>query len=81
MEPEPINIGTGTEIKIKDLVVEIAQQMGFEGDIFYDSSKPDGQPRRCLDVERAKARLGFEAKTDFQNGLKNTIEWFLGEQK
>ena len=81
VEPEPINIGTGNEIKIKDLVVEIAQQMGFEGDIFYDSSKPDGQPRRCLDVERAKARLGFEAKTDFQNGLKNTIEWFLGEQK
>ena len=81
VEPEPINIGTGTEVKIKDLVVEIAQQMGFEGDIFYDSSKPDGQPRRCLDVERAKARLGFEAKTDFQNGLKNTIEWFLGEQK
>ena len=81
VEPEPINIGTGTVIKIKDLVVEITQQMGFEGDIFYDSSKPDGQPRRCLDVERAKARLGFEAKTDFQNGLKNTIEWFLGEQK
>ena len=81
VEPEPINIGTGAEIKIKDLVVEIAQQMGFEGDIFYDSSKPDGQPRRCLDVERAKARLGFEAKTDFQTGLKNTIEWFLGEQK
>ena len=81
VEPEPINVGTGTEIKIKDLVVEIAQQMGFEGDIFYDSSKPDGQPRRCLDVERAKARLGFEAKTDFQTGLKNTIEWFLGEQK
>ena len=80
VEPEPINIGTGTEIKIKDLVVEIAQQMGFEGDIFYDSSKPDGQPRRCLDVERAKARLGFEAKTDYQNGLKNTIESFLGEQ-
>ena len=81
VEPEPINIGTGAEIKIKDLVVEIAQQMGFEGDIFYDSSKPDGQPRRCLDVERAKARLGFEAKTDFQTGLKKTIEWFLGEQK
>ena len=55
--------------------------MGFEGDIFYDSSKPDGQPRRCLDVTRAKARLGFEAKTDLQTGLKNTIEWFLGEQK
>ena len=81
VEPEPINIGTGSEIKIKDLVVEVAQQMGFEGDIFYDSSKPDGQPRRCLDVTRAKARLGFEAKTDLQTGLKNTIEWFLGEQK
>ncbi len=81
VEPEPINIGTGSEIKIKDLVVEIAQQMGFEGDIFYDSSKPDGQPRRCLDTNRAKARLDFEAKTDFQTGLKKTIEWFLGEQK
>ena len=80
VKPEPINIGTGTEIKIKDLVVEVSEQMGFEGDIVYDTSKPDGQPRRCLDTQRAKDRLGFEAKTDFQTGLKQTIEWFLGGQ-
>ena len=55
--------------------------MGFEGDIVYDSSKPDGQPRRCLDTKRAEERLGFKASTDFQTGLKQTIEWFLGEQK
>ena len=79
--PEPINLGTGKEIKIKELVSEIGEQMGFEGDIVYDSSKPDGQPRRCLDTKRAEERLGFKASTDFQTGLKQTIEWFLGEQK
>lgn len=78
---EPINIGTGREIKISDLATEIAEQMGFEGQIKYDPSKPDGQPRRCLDVSRAKDRLGFEASTDLQTGLKQTIEWFLKEQK
>ena len=79
--PEPINIGTGKEIKIHDLATEIAEQMGYEGSIVYNSSKPDGQPRRCLDVSRAKERLGFEAKTDLKTGLKQTIEWFLGEQE
>ncbi|MQF98143.1 MAG: GDP-L-fucose synthase [SAR202 cluster bacterium] len=81
VDPEPINVGTGKEIKIKDLVTEIGEQMGYEGRIVWESDKPDGQPRRCLDTTRAKARLGFEAKTDFQTGLKQTIEWFLGEQK
>lgn len=79
--PEPINLGTGREIKIKELVSEIGEQMGFEGEIVYDSSKPDGQPRRCLDTKKAEERLGFKASTDFQTGLKQTIEWFLGEQK
>ena len=79
--PEPINIGTGKEITIKDLVTEIGEQMGYEGTIIWESDKPDGQPRRCLEVTRAKDRLGFEAKTDLQTGLKQTIEWFLGEQK
>jgi len=79
--PEPINVGTGKEITIANLAAEIADQMGFSGEIVYDSSRPDGQPRRCLDIERAKDRLGFEAKTDLQTGLKQTIEWFLGEQK
>ena len=81
LSPEPINVGTGKEIKIKDLVIEIGEQMGYEGQVVWESDKPDGQPRRCLDTARAKARLGFEAKTDFQTGLKQTIQWFLGEQQ
>jgi GDP-L-fucose synthase len=81
IEPDPINIGTGKEITISGLANEIAEQMGFDGEILYDSSKPDGQPRRCLDVSRAKERLGFVAKTDFKDGLKQTIEWFLSEGK
>ena len=74
--PEPINIGTGKEIKIIDLAETIADLMGFNGTIFFDSSKPDGQPRRCLDTTRAKERLGFEATTDLKTGLNTTIEWF-----
>jgi GDP-L-fucose synthase len=79
--PEPINIGTGQEIKIKDVALEIAEQMGFNGKIIYDDLKPDGQPRRCLNTDRAKERLGFVAKTDLRTGLKKTIEWFLGGQQ
>lgn len=78
--PEPINIGTGKEIKIAGLATEIAEQMGYEGEIIYNASKPDGQPRRCLDTKRAKDRLGFEAKTDLPTGLKQTIEFFLKER-
>ena len=76
---DPMNIGTGKEIKIKDLVTEIAEQMGYEGSINYDTSKPDGQPRRCLDTQKAEKALGFTAKTDLQTGLKQTIEWFLND--
>lgn len=79
--PEPINIGTGQEIKIVDLVEEIAEQMGYQGAIFFDSTKPDGQPRRCLDTTKAKELLKFEATTDLKTGLKYTIEWFLKEMK
>ena len=79
--PEPINVGTGSEIKICDLVTEIAEQMGYEGEIVYDNSKPDGQPRRCLDTSKAKEKLNFEAKTGLQDGLKETIEWFLKDGK
>lgn len=74
--PEPINIGTGKEILISDLAMEIAYQMGFNGVIEFDSSKPDGQPRRCLSTVKARSILGFEAKTSFEEGLSNTIEWF-----
>ena len=73
---EPVNIGAGFEITIKDLVEKIAHLTGFEGQIRWDPSKPDGQPRRCLDTSRAKEYFGFEAKTDFDTGLKATIDWY-----
>ncbi|NQE54758.1 GDP-L-fucose synthase [ANME-1 cluster archaeon GoMg3.2] len=76
-KPEPVNIGAGFEIKIKDLVELIAELTGFDGVIRWDMSKPDGQPRRCLDVRRAKNEFGFEAKTGFREGLEKTIEWYL----
>jgi GDP-L-fucose synthase len=74
--PEPVNIGAGFEITIKDLVEKIAKLTGFKGQIRWDSSKPDGQPRRCLDVSRAKKLFAFEAKMPFDEGLKRTIDWF-----
>jgi len=73
---EPINIGAGFEITIKDLVEKIAKLTGFKGEIRWDSTKPDGQPRRCLDTNRAKKLFGFEAKTNFDTGLKATIDWY-----
>jgi GDP-L-fucose synthase len=73
---EPVNIGTGFEITIKDLTEKIVKLTGFKGKIRWDSSKPDGQPRRCLDTSKAKNLFGFEAKTDFDTGLKKTIEWY-----
>ena len=74
---EPINIGAGFEITIKDLVEKIATFTGFSGQVRWDSSKPDGQPRRRLDVSRAKEYFGFEAKTSFEEGLKQTIKWYM----
>jgi GDP-L-fucose synthase len=73
---EPVNIGAGFEITIKDLVEKIAKLTGFKGEIRWDATKPDGQPRRCLDTRRAKELFGFEAKTNFDYGLKATIEWY-----
>ena len=72
---EPVNLGAGFEISIKDLVELIAKLTGFTGKIVWDSSKPDGQPRRCLDTTRAKEFFGFEAHTNFEEGLKKTIDW------
>ena len=80
-KPESVNIGAGFEIKIKDLVELIAELTGFKGEIVWDTSKPDGQPRRCLDVSKAKEEFGFEAKVDFREGLKKTIEWYKNERK
>lgn len=73
---DAVNIGAGFEITIKELVEKIAEICGFEGEIRWDSSKPDGQPRRCLDTSRAKEYFGFEAKTDFETGLRNTVAWY-----
>ena len=78
-KPDPVNLGTGKEIKINQLVSLIAKLTGFDGKIIWESSKPDGQPRRCLDISRAKKEFGFEAKTDLTNGLQKTIEWYKNE--
>jgi GDP-L-fucose synthase len=74
--PEPINIGAGFEITIRELAEKIAALTGFKGEIRWDPSKPDGQPRRCLDTSRAKELFGFQAKAPFEDGLKATIEWY-----
>jgi GDP-L-fucose synthase len=71
-----VNIGAGFEITIKELVEKIAEICGFDGEIRWDSSKPDGQPRRCLDTSRAQEYFGFKAKTDFETGLRNTVQWY-----
>ena len=73
---EPVNIGAGAEIMIRDLVPLIAKLTGFEGRIDWDASKPDGQPRRMLDVSRARDYFGFEATTGFEDGLRETVAWF-----
>jgi|TARA_R110002020_G_scaffold70186_2_gene182213 GDP-L-fucose synthase len=74
--PEPMNIGTGKEISIKDLVILIKEIVGYEGEIKFDESKPNGQPRRCLDVSKAEKDLGFLAKTTLREGLKKTYNWY-----
>jgi GDP-L-fucose synthase len=73
---EPVNLGAGFEITIRDLVHLIARLMEFEGEIVWDPTKPDGQPRRCLDTSRADRLFGFRASTGFEEGLRRTIEWF-----
>lgn len=75
-KPEPVNIGSGREISVKDLVQLISKLIDFKGEIRWDASRPDGQPRRLLDVSRAEREFGFRAKTDFEEGLKKTIEWY-----
>ena len=75
-DPEPVNLGTNREISIHDLVKLIAGLVGFEGEIRWDASKPDGQPRRCLDVTRASERLDWKATMPFEEGLRRTIAWW-----
>jgi GDP-L-fucose synthase len=78
---EPVNIGAGFEITIKELAEKIVKLTGFNGRIRWDSSNPDGQPRRCLDVSKAKKYFGFEAKTSFDEGLKATIDWYKANRE
>lgn len=75
-KPEPVNLGAGFEIKIIDLVELIVELTGFKGEIRWDTTKPDGQPRRCLDTTKAEREFGFRARTDFREGLRKTIEWY-----
>ena len=77
---DPVNIGSNFEISIKELTELIARLTGFEGEIRWDTGKPNGQPRRKLDTSRAKERFGFEAKTNFEAGLRRTIEWYANER-
>jgi GDP-L-fucose synthase len=76
-QSEPVNIGSSFEISIKELTETIARLTGFEGRIVWDTSKPNGQPRRKLDVSRARERFGFESQTPFEDGLQRTIAWYL----
>jgi len=75
-KPEPVNLGSGMEISIKELIKTICCLMNFKGEIRWDKSKPDGQPRRMLDTSRAKKEFGFQARTSFEEGLKKTINWY-----
>jgi GDP-L-fucose synthase len=75
-DPDPVNVGSGTEIRIKELVELIAELTGFKGQVVWDTTKPDGQPRRSLDTTRAERAFGFHAQTNFREGLRRTIAWY-----
>jgi GDP-L-fucose synthase len=76
----PVNLGTGVEITIRELAETIGRLVGFEGELVWDVSKPDGQPRRCLDTSRAESLFGFRAEMGFEEGLRRTIDWYLGSR-
>ena len=80
-KPDPVNVGAGFEISIKDLVNKIKNIIGFEGKIIWDTTKPDGQPRRCLDTSKGLKEFGFKAKTNFNEGLKKTINWYINKRE
>ena len=78
---EPVNLGSAFEIRIRDLVEMIADEVGFAGELHWDTSKPNGQPRRKLDVSRAKREFGFVSQTNFRDGLRETIRWYQAERQ
>ena len=79
-ESDPVNVGAGFEISIKNLTEKISEIINFKGKIIWDTTKPDGQPRRCLDTIKAEKEFGFKAKIDFDEGLKKTIEWYINNR-
>jgi GDP-L-fucose synthase len=79
--PEPVNLGTGVEISFRDLAEQIAELTGFEGEIVWDTTRPNGQPRRVLDASRARELFGFEARTSLREGLERTVAWYLSESR
>jgi len=76
-KPDPVNLGAGFEIKIRDLAELIKKMVEYNGEIVWDTTKPNGQPRRCLDVTKAEKEFGFKAKMNFEEGIKGTIEWYI----
>ncbi|NTV28933.1 MAG: GDP-L-fucose synthase [Candidatus Omnitrophica bacterium] len=78
---EPVNLGAGFEITIRDLVGLIVELTGFQGEVVWDAGKPDGQPRRCLDTSRAEREFGFRAEVPFREGLRRTIEWYCQSER
>ena len=80
-KPDPVNLGSGMEISIRDLALKIAGLTGFDGRIVWDTSQPNGQPRRCLDVSVAEREFGFRARTPFDEGLRQTVSWYLESRK
>lgn len=79
-KPEPVNVGTGNEIRIRDLVDLVVRLTGFRGEVRWDPSKPDGQPRRGLEISRAREQFGFEASMPLEDGIRRTIEWYRGSR-
>ena len=80
-QPAPVNLGSGREITIRELVERVAEIVGFAGEIVWDASKPDGQPRRSLDVSRAEREFGFRATTTFLDGLRRTVDWYRASRR
>jgi GDP-L-fucose synthase len=80
-KPDPVNLGAGFEITIRELAETIRRLVGFEGKLVWDETKPDGQPRRCLDTGRAEKEFGFRAAMQFEEGLRRTIEWWKNGSK
>lgn len=78
---QPVNLGSGQEISIRELVTLIAKLTVFSGEIRWDTTKPDGQPRRCLDTSRAESYFGFKARTTLDEGLRRTIDWYMQNRK